>query len=147
MDGIIHHDDFNDNETNQCSEKYIDIFKTNYSKYVSNECLKICPKDCYSIEYNWDLKTIQIQMQNDFQNSSHINYKNYSISFSLNKNSLAYLYEEKQILSFQAYLCYCGGLFGLLLGTNAKDFIIWLIERIFWLWGWIQIKLIHETII
>jgi len=132
QDNYIDHDDFKYFGQTICSENDIQEFKANHSQNVNKECLKLCPKDCYSIEYYWDLKPMEIINKKEwyewYNGDDYLDHINFSLIFKWDQNSPVYIYKETQTLSFTDYLCYCGGLFSLWFGSNAKDLIIWLIK-------------------
>jgi len=143
IDISFHHDNYNNDSVLICNPRERE-FNFSFYKYIENKCLKICPKDCYFVEYYWDLKPIEYQITNQSLNVTKNIFLNSTIILKWDENSPVYEYEEQCVLSFTDYLCYCGGLFGLWFGTNAKDFIIWLIERPFCLLFWIKLKIITK---
>jgi len=130
QDNYIHHDDFKYYGYNICSINEIDQFEIMRKQYINEKCEKICPKNCFEVKYYWDLKPFEPK----FNLTQPSDYKfNFTLTFEWDSNSPMYVYEEQPLLSFQDYLCYCGGLFGLWFGTNAKDFIISIIKRRVWI--------------
>ena len=107
---------------------------------ISVECLKYCPKDCLTVEYNSRVISSDSQIGNDLWHNLSLENRTTETSLVWDSTQPLYVYREEPVMSLTDYMSYTGGLFGLWFGTNGKDFIIWLTLRIRLLWIWFAMK-------
>ena len=114
---------------------------TEFRKY----CRRICPKDCFNVEYH----SIYKKSENYFGNQQWFDYpaikppnvKGFTIEkpdnfyerpverrivWDTSKPMFAYI--DEPVLTFTAYLVYCGGLMGLWFGQSVHDLIVLIIN-------------------
>ena len=91
------------------------------------------------IDYISIVVTTDTQMGNELWYALNESERYYRKRIVWDSTQPMFAYNEESVMSFTDYLCNCGGLFGLWFGTNAKDFIIWLIESQFWISVWHRI--------
>ena len=129
------------NEGNECVPRFINDMLTEFdridnrtevcSKYFDNktilskECLKKCPEECLQIEYWSTPKETQMGKYRTFfggYGSDKIReVVERRIVWSLSEPMFAYI--DEPVLTFTAYLVYCGGLMGLWFGQSLKDLL------------------------
>ena len=107
----------------------IRMSKYNLDIDLEGKCLKLCPKQCLSVEYtttqheyniNRDLRQILTTRPNPNQQLLWDNTKP------------MILYIETPIMSFTEYMVYCGGLLGLYSGLSANYVLIFVFDIKFW---------------
>ena len=86
-----------------------------------------CPKNGLNIDFkmSWVRKA-----END-----EINYGNSQRKLSMicDTTKPMFVYNEELVLSFIDYMCYCGGLVGLLFGASAVDILYKLFNKTIWI--------------
>jgi hypothetical protein len=129
------------NKTNFCNKKQLYEYNlSNRKTEFIRKCNINCPKDCLTVDYSYTIRKSDSQTSNEFWYKIPRNQRFYKISLFWDSIQPMHEYFEEPIMSFTDYLCSAGGLFGLWFGTNAKDFIIWLIETQFWIKFWRKFK-------
>ena len=104
-------------------KKFDEYYKTGD---LSSICSQICPKNCLNIDYA--LKVIRnTQVYRDYS----YNYLEQTLYWDTTQPM--FIYKEVPVLSFIEYMVYLGGLVGLWFGTSAKDVVIILFDKTFWL--------------
>ena len=93
---------------------------------IQKKCLQLCPRDCLIVDYSYDIRRSDSEMDFLFKTN---NRSEVSIVWDSRQPMLSYI--EESVLSFTDYLVICGGLLGLWFGTNANDLFIKLIESRF----------------
>ena len=95
-----------------CSEFDTNQINTIYAVY--NKCLNYCPNDCeiYNIYYKW----IDSYMK---QNFSYYSKFETLIKWETGIPFISYI--ETPIMTFNDYICYIGGLFGIYFGISIKQ--------------------------
>ena len=118
-------------------KKFDEYFQT---KNLSSKCIHFCPKNCLNIDYEMKV----IRNPHDYGNVLH-DYFEHTLYWDTTQPM--FVYKEVPVLSFIEYMVYLGGLVGLWFGTSAKDIIIILFEKTFWLnlWNIFQIKFNSNT--
>jgi len=116
---------------------------TSYKEMIYNasiECLRYCPQQCVTVDYNWKVMSSDTYIGNElWHNSSEENITTEK-SLVWDSTQPLFVYREEPVMSLTDYMSYTGGLFGLWFGTNGKDLIIWFAERMRLLWRWVSHK-------
>jgi len=142
IDNYLHEIDFKKNFSKRfCyltrSEK---LFQEKVDNNIRVICLNYCPKDCLTIEYKTRFIPTDTQIGNKYWHNLNDSEKYIEKSLVWDSTQPLYVYREEPVMSLTDYMSYTGGLFGLWFGTNGKDFIIWIIEKISILWIWCAMK-------
>ena len=132
----IHEKDIEFYKFRHCSFKEFETLTKLREKYLKRKCLKICPKDCLTVDYHTNIQKTDTNIGNEIWFKSEENNRFRELSLIWDSTQPMFIYREESVMSFTDYLCYCGGLMGLWFGTNAKDLIISLIESNFWIKLW-----------
>jgi len=141
IDNYLHELDFYENlSENSCF--YFDLKQSFHeiNLTISAKCMKYCPKDCLRVEYKSRVVSSDSYIGNDFWHNLSVDHMYTEKSLVWDSTQPMFVYREEPLLSFTDYMSYIGGLFGLWFGTNGKDFIIWVMESIGFIWVWIPIK-------
>ena len=93
---------------------------------ISKKCLDLCPNDCLTVDYSYEIQRIDSEMDYLLETS---NRSEVSLVWDSRQPMLSYI--EESILSFTDYLVNCGGLLGIWFGINANDLFIRLIRSKF----------------
>ena len=136
-DSMIESDFLTTNKT-LCSFKTLMNFKNLTENQTHIQCTKYCPKDCLTVDYSSVMKSTDIRIGNEFWYNLNESERYYRKSLIWDSTQPMFAYNEESVMSFTDYLVNFGGLIGLWFGTNAKNFIIWLIETQFWIKIWHQ---------
>ena len=147
MDKFITEYDLTNNETKKCSTNAEDVMnKRQMEKDFVKRCSKICPKECFRVEYSSVVK----YRNNYFFNQVWINSLPFdrairrSIVWDSSEPMFAYI--DEPVMTFTQYLVYCGGLMGLWFGQSLKDMFSLLIDKSFWRSIISKILFIHHFI-
>ena len=133
--------DFPTNNKTLCPFKTLtDLDFTLKKKQRLSKCNNYCPKDCLTLDFDSNLVKSDTKIGNEFWYNLNESERYYRKSLIWDSTQPMFAYNEAPVMSFTDYLVDCGGLIGLYLGTNAKDFMIWLIETQFWIKLWLKIK-------
>ena len=118
-----------------------DVDKYLRANNLDIKCMDRCPKNCLNIDFtkNWIRKA-----END-----EINYGNSQRKLSMiwDTTKPMFVYNEELVLSFIDYMCYCGGLVGLLFGASAVDILYKLFNKTIWINIFVIIKNIRIKVI
>ena len=119
VDNMMTEFDNIDNRTEICSQ-YFD-FKD--ISLLSKECLLICPEECFQVEYWSTMKETELGKYRSLheRNVRHEEAVERRIVWSSSEPMFAYI--DEPVLTFTAYLVYCGGLMGLWFGQSLKDLL------------------------
>ena len=134
-------DYINDNyiECNNSNQVYFDRYLD--ANHLDSKCIDSCPKNCLNIDFkmNWIRKA-----END-----EINYGNSQRKLTMiwDTTKPMFVYNEELVLSFIDYICFCGGLVGLLFGASAVDILYKLFNKTIWINIFIIISNIPTKII
>ena len=132
--------DFPTNDKTVCPfHSFVELNNITKTKLFS-KCSNYCPKDCLTVDYSSIVKRSDSEMNNEFWYNLSESQRYYRKSLIWDSTQPMFAYNEESVMSFTDYLVNCGGLIGLWFGTNAKDFIIWLIETQLWINIWHKFK-------
>ena len=142
IDKMISEFDFFTEEKEICTfEKRLIFEALVIEENIQKKCLQLCPRDCLIVDYSYDIRRSDSEMDFLFKTN---NRSEVSIVWDSRQPMLSYI--EESVLSFTDYLVICGGLLGLWFGTNAKDLFIKIIESRFIFELMFRIKNIIRTI-
>ena len=118
IDNTLHSLDYIYDHFIECNSSVQRLYD-NYVKENQNieKCLKICPKDCFSVVFKMKVIRETEDLENPFYKT------HYNISLIWDSTQPMFEYKEESVMSFIEYLCFCGGLVGLWFGTSAVDII------------------------
>ena len=150
MDNFITEYDSTNDETKRCStiREEVIIRKRDERDFVE-KCLKICPKECFRVEYSSKLKQRETCFDNQVWLSS---YKSKPFSVPLERvivwdsSEPMFAYIDEPVMTFTTFLVNCGGLMGLWFGQSLKDMFSLLIDKTFWHSVYQKIQLIYNLI-
>ncbi len=113
LDQNIYQIDFGYNNLNNCqkSDQYLKFFKFNFTE----TCNTLCPIDCEIEEY--------FMVNRDYVSEEELKSDSSIYSFSWDDSKPYIKYNEIPILTFRAYFCYVGGLFGMWFGISANQLL------------------------
>ena len=94
----------------------------------NRKCKNYCPIDCQSVDYSYSVHKTDSQVRNEFWYNLNESERYYRKSLIWDSTQPMFAYNEESVMSFTDYLVNFGGLLSLWFGTNAKDFIILIIE-------------------
>ena len=144
IDRYITELDFDSVDNKICSFETFSERKNNLTEF-RKYCRRKCPKDCFNVEYH----PIYKKSENYFGNQQWFDYpaikppnvKGFTIEnpdnfyerpverrivWDTSKPMFAYI--DEPVLTFTAYLVYCGGLMGLWFGQSVHDLIVLIIN-------------------
>ena len=129
-------------ELDYINDNYIECNNSNQNKLdeylnannLETICMDRCPKNCLNIDFKMSWIT---KAEND-----EINYENKQrkITMIWDTTKPMFVYNEELVLSFIDYMCYCGGLVGLLFGASAVDILYKLLNKTIWINIFVIIK-------
>ena len=135
-DNLLHELDFDTNYIeNVCFGKSY-LFLTNNNSLtinMTNKCVKYCPKDCVTVEYNSRVVTTDTRIGNEFWFHLSADRMYSKKSLVWDSTQPMFVYREEPVISFTDYISYSGGLLGLWFGINGKHFINKVIESRIWM--------------
>ena len=122
------------NETKFCwyeSDKMFD-YRRSETIFI-DKCWKLCPKDCYDVEYHTRIVEMKNRVDDISWNDIMLKKKiPVERTIMWDSNELMFAYIEEPVMTFTQYLVFCGGLMGLLFGQSVKDLFLLIIEMEFW---------------
>ncbi|CAG2169442.1 unnamed protein product, partial [Oppiella nova] len=92
---------------------------------VSAKCMKYCPKDCVTVEYNARVVSSDTLIGNELWHNLSLDNRFTEMSLVWDTTQPLYVYRAEPVLSLTDYMSYIGGLISLWFGTNGKEFLIW----------------------
>ena len=121
------------NYSNICSTKNLQdvVDRMDFENEFKEKCLKICPRECFSVEYS----TKVIDIETFFNNQEWVNQfdnKFYERTVLWDTSEPMFAYIDEPVLTFTQYLVYCGGLMSLWFGQSVKDLLTLFINISFW---------------
>ena len=138
MDNFITEYDVINDETKRCSTKRVETKDVNRKFDENNfveKCLKICPKDCFQVEFPSKVYIRESYFNNqDWVDEEGANLYNgpYERVIVWDSHQPMFAYIDEPVLTFTQYLVFCGGLMGLWFGQSLKDMFSLLIDKHFW---------------
>ena len=141
VDNIIHESDFvyhdNNESVGQCSDNFVDEYKS-IEREVRKQCLSLCPKDCFKVEYSYRIVRTETHFGNqewidNYGIGESMQYSSYSLSYNYRITSLEMIWDSNEVMiayidepvmTFTDYLVFCGGLMGLWFGLSVNNLII-----------------------
>jgi hypothetical protein len=113
LDKNIYQIDFGFNNLNNCQkgDQYLESFKFNSTETCNN----LCPIDCETEEC--------FVVNRDYVSEEELESGSSIYSFSWDDSKPYIKYNETPILTFSAYFCYIGGLFGMGFGISANKLL------------------------
>ena len=145
IDGYLHELDYETNgtETYQTFRSSETIYKE-LMYNASIECLRYCPQQCLTVDYNWKVMSSDTYIGNELWHNSSLENITTEKSLVWDSTQPLFVYREEPVMSLTDYMSYIGGLFCLWFGTNGKDFMIWLTEKMHFIWIWFTMKYNHN---
>ena len=127
IDGSVNNLDYINNNYNLCKSLQQIEFENKAKKPISRICFDLCPKDCLTVDYLYEIIDRDNNIIEDLNSEpNENNYSNIGIVWDSRQPMMSYI--ETSILSLTDYLVNCGGLLGLWFGANTNDLVIWLIQ-------------------
>ena len=141
VDNIIHESDFANHDNNQslgkCSDNLVDEYKA-IEREVRKQCLSLCPKDCFKVEYSYRIVRTETHFGNQewidnygtnisTEIPNHPYYYRYritSLEVMWDSNEVMIAYIDEPVMTFTDYLVFCGGLMGLWFGMSVNNLIL-----------------------
>jgi len=139
IDHNLHELDYKSNDI----QSYCYYKNSNLYYNISVECLKYCPKDCLTVEYNSRVISSDSQIGTEFWYNLSVDQMSVKKSLVWDSTQPLYVYREEPVMSLTDYMSYTGGLFSLWFGTNGKHFTLWLIDTIHVISIWFSHKYIQ----
>ena len=144
MQNFITEYDLTNDET-RCSTNRDDIInRRRDQRYIVEKCLRICPKECFQVEYSSKAKERETYFDNQFWSKYFKTFyrpQERVIVWDSNQPMIAYI--DEPVMTFTQYLVNCGGLMGLWFGQSLKDMFSLLIDKTFWRSVYHKIQLIY----
>ena len=148
IDNFITEYDVTYNERKRCSTNRDDMNnRERVEMDFVRKCLKICPKECFRVEYSSNVKERETYFDNQVWVSGYI-FETYLkprervIVWDSSQPMFAYI--DEPVMTFSAFLVNCGGLMGLWFGQSLKDVFSLLIDKTFWHSVYHKIQLIYN---
>ena len=117
------------NKTNVCLyDKYLEFEEKRKTLQLNQKCVNLCPKDCLTVDYFYDILETDSLIRNDFWHQLNESEKYSKKSLIWDSTQPMFEYKEVGVMSFTDYLSSFGGLIGLWFGLSAKDIIDWFIQ-------------------
>ena len=137
------------NKTNVCLyDKYLEFEEKRKTLQLNQKCVNLCPKDCLTVDYFYDILETDSLIRNDFWHQLNESDKYSKNSLIWDSTQPMFEYKEVGVMSFTDYLSSFGGLIGLWFGLSATDIIDWFIQTKPWNVFVIKFKhLLHRTIV
>ena len=122
------------NNTHYCfSEVYLQIDVLGNTTDFNTKCLAKCPKDCQTVDYNFDIIESDSFVKNDFWMNKNENERQCEKRLVWNTNYPHFSYDESSVMSFEDFLKDFGGLMGLWFGLSANAIFVWIIHKKPWI--------------
>ena len=146
MDNFITEYDLTNDETKRCSTNRDDIInRRRDERYFVGKCLRICPKECFRVEYTSKMKERETYFDNQFwlkNSKKSYRYEERVIVWDSSQPMIAYI--DEPVMTFSTFLVNCGGLMGLWFGQSLKDVFSLLIDKTFWRSVYHKIQMIYN---
>ena len=147
IDNFITEYDLINNETKRCSTNREDVMYRRLGENVFVEkCTKICPKECFRVEYFSEVKRREIFFDNQKWVNKEMFDRAYERMIVWDSSQPMFAYIDEPVMTFTQYLVFCGGLMGLWFGQSFKDLFSLLIDKSFWYKYYHQILIIFRLI-
>ena len=127
IDGSVNNLDYINNNYNLCKSLQQIEFENNVKKHISGICFDLCPKDCLTVDYLYEIVDRDNNIIEELNSRANAN-KTSNIGIVWDSRQPMMSYMETSILSLTDYLVNCGGLLGLWFGANTSDLVIWFIQ-------------------
>ena len=107
-------------------------YRKEFEPKFRDKCLRMCPKDCLSIDYSYIVKkdVLPRDVSEEWGKEFGHHYY-YTIEWDASEPMTAYI--DEPVITFTEYLVYCGGLMGLWFGTSANDLVRIVVDREVWI--------------
>ena len=112
----------NYDRTKYCSK----LFDNKNISLILRECQLKCPEECFQVEYWSTPKETQLGRDRSILDTPNIlSGRNDSVERRIvwSSSEPMFAYIDEPVLTFTAYLVYCGGLMGLWFGQSLKDLL------------------------
>ena len=121
------------NETNVCLyDKYLEFEEKRKTLQLNKKCVNLCPKDCLTVDYFYDIMETDSHIRNDYWNELKKSEKFSKKSLIWDSTQPMFEYKEVGVMSFTDYLSSFGGIMGLWFGVSANDIINWIYRKMPW---------------
>ena len=98
------------NKTNVCLyDKYLEFEEKRKTLQLSQKCVNLCPKDCLTVDYFYDILETDSLIRNDFWHQLNESEKYSKNSLIWDSTQPMFEYKEVGVMSFTDYLSSFGG--------------------------------------
>ena len=118
-------------------DNFVDEYKA-IEREVRKQCLSLCPKDCFKVEYSYRIVRTETHFGNQewidnygTNESTEFSYFSYSYNYRItsmeivwDSNEVMIAYIDEPVMTFTDYLVFCGGLMGLWFGMSVNNLIL-----------------------
>ena len=99
------------------------------SKTMKENCVKLCPKDCLTIDYSTSIMKSENLFGNQYWFDIKRNYRPVERTVVWDTRQPMFAYIQQPVITFTDYLVCCGGLIGLWFGASAQDLLLMMIDN------------------
>ena len=149
IDNFITEYDLTNDETKSCSNNTLEDMnnRKRVERGFVEKCLKICPKECFRVEYSSKLKERESYFDNQVWLTKQTYFRPFERVIVWDSSEPMFAYIDEPVMTFTQYLVNCGGLMGLWFGQSLKNMFSLLIDKTFWYSVYRKIPIIYNLTI